>query len=47
MSDAHEIVHGTTIYRVLRVADMNGTRRYTLLEVEELGSAQARGGIYG
>ena len=47
MSDAHEIVHGTTIYRVLRVADMNGTRRYTLLEVEELGPAQARGGIYG
>ncbi|WP_339506409.1 phage head closure protein [Pseudomonas sp. EA_15y_Pfl1_P102] len=47
MSDAHEVVHGGSIYRVKRVADMNGTRRYTLLEVEELGAAQPGGGIYG
>ncbi|WP_339521817.1 phage head closure protein [Pseudomonas sp. EL_65y_Pfl2_R96] len=47
LSDAHEIVHGSIIYRVRRVADMNGTRRYTLLEVEELGPAQPVGGIYG
>lgn len=47
MSDSHEVVHGSTIYRVRRVADMNGTRRFTLLEVEELGPEQASGGIYG
>lgn len=47
MSDAHEVVHGGSIYRVKRVADMNGTRRFTLLEVEELGTAQPSGDIYG
>lgn len=47
MSEAHEVVHGATIYRVRRVADMNGSRRFTLLEVEELGQVKAGGGIYG
>ena len=46
MSESHEVVHGVTIYRVRRVADMNGSRRFTLLEVEELGPEQAGGGIY-
>ena len=46
MSEAHEVVHGGTIYRVRRVADMNGGRRFTLLEVEELGPTKAVGGIY-
>lgn len=47
MSESHEVVHGATIYRVRRVADMNGKRRFTLLEVEELGPELAGGGIYG
>ena len=47
MSESHEVLHGTTIFRVRRVADMNGNRRFTLLEVEELGPEQPRGSIYG
>lgn len=47
ISDAHEVVHGTIIYRVRRVADMNGTRRYSILEVEELGPQKPGGGVYG
>lgn len=43
----HEVVHGSTVYRVSRSADMNGTHRFTLLEVEELGESQAGGSIYG
>lgn len=46
MSEAHEVVHGNSIYRVRRVADMNGTRRFTMLEVEELGTLKTGGGIY-
>lgn len=46
MSESHEVVHGETIYRVRRVADMNGNSRFTLLEVEELGPQLAGGGIY-
>lgn len=46
MSESHELVHGAIIYRVRRVADMNGTRRYTLLEVEELGPEKPKGGVY-
>jgi len=46
MSESHEVVHGDTIYRVSRVADMNGNSRFTLLEVEELGPQLAGGGIY-
>jgi hypothetical protein len=47
MSESHEVVHGVTIYRVRRVTDINGKRRYTLLEVEELGPVKVGGGIYG
>lgn len=48
ISEAHEVLHNQskTIYRVRRVADMNGAQRYTLLEVEELGPQKAGGGIY-
>ncbi|MCL9653566.1 head-tail adaptor protein [Pseudomonas protegens] len=46
MSEAHEVVYAGTIYRVRRVAEMNGGRRYTLLEVEELGPQKAGGGVY-
>ncbi|WDH24104.1 head-tail adaptor protein [Pseudomonas chlororaphis] len=46
MSEAHEVLHGQTIYRVRRVSDMNGARRWTILEVEELGPQKAGGGIY-
>lgn len=42
----HEVVHGSTLYRVKRSADMNGSHRFTLLQVEELGEAQAGGNIY-
>lgn len=46
LSEAHEIVHGGLIYRVKRVADMNGARRFTLIEVEELGATQTGESIY-
>jgi len=36
VTDHHEVVHGTTIYRVRRVTDLNNARRFTVLEVEEL-----------
>jgi SPP1 family predicted phage head-tail adaptor len=47
VTDAHEVVHGDTIYRVKRSADLNGTHRFTQLEVEELGSTQTGDSIYG
>ncbi|WWZ14855.1 phage head closure protein [Pseudomonas chlororaphis] len=46
ITDAHEVVHGGTIYRVRRSADLNGTHRFTQLEVEELGPAQAGGSVF-
>lgn len=46
VTNDHEVVHGSTIYRIKRSADMNGTHRFTLLQVEELGEAQAGGNIY-
>lgn len=45
--DTYEVVADSPIYRVKRSADMNGTRRFTLLEVEELGLINSGGGIYG
>lgn len=40
ITDAHEVVerHGgvDTVYRVRRSSDLNGRRRFTVLEVEEL-----------
>lgn len=47
VTDAHEVVHGDTIYRVKRSANLNGTNRFTQLEVEELGASLVGGGIYG
>lgn len=46
-SEVYEITPGTPLYRVKRSCDMNGTGRFTLLEVEELGAIQSTGGIYG
>jgi head-tail adaptor len=36
VTDQHEAVHGATVYRVRRVTDLNGARRFTVLDVEEL-----------
>lgn len=36
LTDAHEVVHGEAVYRVRRAAHMNGARRFTMIEVEEL-----------
>ncbi|WP_218583817.1 head-tail adaptor protein [Pseudomonas akapageensis] len=47
LSESHEVLHGVKIYRVRRVADMNGSRRFSVLEVEELGPEQSAGGLYG
>lgn len=43
----YSVVEGSPIYRVKRNADLNGGRRFTLLEVEELGDALPSGNIYG
>jgi len=47
ITDAHEVVEtfedAETIYRVRRVSDL-GNRRFSVLEVEELGQASAPGG---
>ena len=50
ITDAHEVVETfegvETIYRVRRVSDL-GNRRFSVLEVEELGkAAEAGGGIF-
>ncbi len=42
----HEIVNSGVVYRVKRCAEMNGRKRFTIIEVEELGSLKASGGIY-
>lgn len=42
-----EVVPDTPLYRVRRSTDMNDSRRFTLLEVEEISPAQSGGGIYG
>jgi len=58
ITDAHEVVHvravaagyevvpGTPLYRVKRSTDMNDSRLFTLLEVEELSPSQTGAGIY-
>jgi head-tail adaptor len=43
----YSVVEGAPIYRIKRNADLNGGRRFTLLEVEELGADQAGLNIYG
>lgn len=47
IGESHEVLHGSKLYRVQRVTDMNGAHRFTVLDVEELGQAQAGGGLYG
>lgn len=42
----YEVVPDTPLYRVKRSADMNDSRRFTLLEVEELSPSQSGAGIY-
>ncbi|MEX6662442.1 phage head closure protein [Pseudomonas sp. W2-17] len=44
---ADEIASEGCIYAVRRVAAMNGGRRFTVLEVEELGFEQPGGSLYG
>jgi SPP1 family predicted phage head-tail adaptor len=41
-----EVVHLDVVYRVKRAMDMNGSHRFTVLEVEELGLQLAGGGLY-
>lgn len=36
ITTAHEVVHGRHVYRVLRASDVDGGKRYTVLEVEQL-----------
>jgi SPP1 family predicted phage head-tail adaptor len=47
LGEAHEAVHGRKLYRIRRVADLNGGHRFSVLEVEELGLVKVSGGIYG
>ena len=47
LSEAHEVVHGSKLYRIQRVTDLNGAHQCSVLEVEELGVIKARGSIYG
>lgn len=42
----HEVVAGSVVYRVKRSAPWGSGKRFTLIEVEELGQQQAGGGIY-
>lgn len=44
---AYSVIPGSPVYRVKRNADLNGGRRFTLLEVVEVGTAADGGGIYG
>lgn len=36
LDDSYEVVHGSTVYRISRLTDLNGERRFTQLEVEQL-----------
>ncbi|RFB73826.1 MULTISPECIES: phage head closure protein [unclassified Herbaspirillum] len=36
ITDAFEIVYRTQVFAVKRVSDLNGARRFTVLEVEEI-----------
>ncbi|MBV6287361.1 phage head closure protein [Pseudomonas aegrilactucae] len=47
VTDDCEVVHGSALYRVRRVGDLNGTHRFTVLEVELLGLVKAGGSVYG
>lgn len=47
VTTSHEIVSGDVIYRVKRSAPLGAGKRFTLIEVEELGQQATGGGIYG
>lgn len=47
VTTSHEVVDGGAIYRIKRSAPWGAGKRFTLLEVEELGQASVGGGIYG
>ena len=47
VTTSHEIVAGGVIYRVKRCAPWGSGKRFTLIEVEELGQQQEEGGLYG
>ena len=36
ITNSHEVVHGPSVYRVLRSADLDGGNAFTILEVEQL-----------
>lgn len=42
-----EVVHCEVVYRVRRATDMNGSHKFTVLEVEELGKDLPGGSLYG
>lgn len=46
VDDVYAIVPETPLYRVKRSADLSDSRRFTLLEVEELSPSQSGAGIY-
>jgi len=37
ITTAHEVVHGSAVYRVRRITNMNGGYRWTAIEAEQLG----------
>lgn len=47
VTTSHEAVAGDVVYRVKRSAPWGAGKRFTLIEVEELGQQAAGGGIYG
>lgn len=47
VTTSHEVVAGGVVYRVKRSAPWGAGKRFTLIEVEELGQQQADGGLYG
>ncbi|WP_110995580.1 head-tail adaptor protein [Pseudomonas sichuanensis] len=47
VTTSHEIVSGSMVYRVKRSAPWGAGKRFTVIEVEELGQQQVGGGIYG
>lgn len=47
VTTSHEVATGGVIYRIKRSSPWGAGKRFTLLEVEELGQASVGGGIYG
>lgn len=46
VTTSHEVVASGVIYRVKGIAPWGAGKRFTLIEVEELGQLQPGGGIY-